>query len=143
MTSRDRRGQRVAVVAAGVVAALAVALGVLCLGIAPAYAKSDIYFAAGPHNARLGRPVHLSGSAVDDNATFNKFCIQRRYGHGGWNTVRCAHGSYNGGGGLNVWLRPERRGLVLFRGVLLEGRSAADKHPRIHLVSRVFALAVL
>ena len=121
---------------------VAAALCVLALTAAPAEAKSDIYFSAGPHNTRVGRPVHLSGEAVDDNATFNRFCVQRRAGHGGWHTIRCARGGYNGGGGLNIWVRPRLRGLVLFRGVLFEGASSGDRHPRACLVSRVFALAI-
>ncbi len=108
----------------------------------PAMAKSDIYFAAGPHNVRVGRPIHLSGSASDDKATFNRFCIQQRSGHETWHTIRCAKGGYSGGGGLNLWLRPRRRGLTMFRGVLFEGGSAKDRHARIHLISRTFALAV-
>ena len=144
MTDREHRRRSAAARTAAVLVALTVFLAVIGLGDAvPAQAKADIRFAAGPHNARVGQPIHLSGSAVDDNATFNRFCIQQRYGHSGWHTIRCAHGSYNGGGGLNIWLRPRRRGLVLFRGVLTEGRSAADPHPRIHLVSRAFALTVL
>jgi hypothetical protein len=135
MINRRHRVLRAAVVAT--VGACAVSLAA-----PPAYAKSDIYFSAGPHNARLGKPIHLSGDAVDDNARFNKFCIQRRSGHGGWHTIRCSPGSYNGGGGLNLWLRPEKRGLVLFRGVLVEAASPKDKHPEVQLVSRVFALAV-
>jgi hypothetical protein len=121
----------------------AAALVGLAVTAEPALAKADIYFAAGPHNAHVGRPIHLSGSASDDNASFNRFCIQQRYGHGTWHTIRCAAGGYSGGGGLNVWLRPERRGLTLFRGVLLEGRSRSDRHARIHLISRAFALAVV
>ncbi len=135
MTNRDRRALRAAVVAAAGVCALS-------LTTVPAYAKADIHFVAGPHNVRLGRPIHLTGDAVDDKASFNRFCIQRRYGHGGWHTIRCTPGSYNGGGGLNMWLRPHQRGLVLFRGVLIEGRSAKDKDPEVQLVSRAFALAV-
>jgi hypothetical protein len=108
----------------------------------PAFAKSDIFFTAGPHNARLGRPIHLSGDAIDDSATFNRFCIQQRSGHAGWRTIRCTRGSYNGGGSLQLWVRPQRRGLVMFRGVLVEGLSPKDRHPKVHLVSRVFALAV-
>lgn len=135
MINRRHRALRIAVVAT---------VGACALGLTatPVYAKGDIYFAAGPHNAHLGKPIHLSGDAADDNATFNRFCIQQRSGHGGWHTIRCAPGAYNGGGGLNVWVRPERRGLVLFRGVLFEGASPKDRHPRTHLVSRVFALAV-
>lgn len=136
MTRSKRRTQR---------AAALVVAGVSALGLAaapPVHARTDIHFAAGPHNARLGKPVHLSGSAVDDNATWNRFCMQKRSGHGGWHTIRCSHGAYNGGGGLNVWVRPDRRGLVLFRGVLFEGDSPRDRHPDAHLVSRVFALAV-
>lgn len=125
-------------------AAVIAAVGVCTLGLTsvPAYAKADIYFVAGPHNVRMGRPLHLTGDAVDDNATFNTFCIQRRSGHGGWHTLRCAPGGYNEGGGLNVWLRPRQRGLVLFRGVLLEGSSPKDRSAKVHLVSRAFALAV-
>lgn len=143
MNDREHR-RGAAVRATGVLAALTVLLTVIGLGIAaPAQAKADIRFAAGPHNARVGKPIHLSGSAIDDNATFNRFCIQQRYGQAGWHTIRCARGSYNGGGGLNVWLRPSHRGLMLFRAVLFEGRSPTDPHPRIHLVSRAFALAVI
>ena len=135
MNARHNQVLRTAVVATAGACALT-------LAAPPAYAKADIYFSAGPHNARLGRPIHLSGDAVDDNATFNRFCIQQRFGHGGWRTIRCAPGAYNGGGGLNVWVRPKRRGLMLFRGVLFEGASPKDRHPAEHLVSRVFAVAV-
>ncbi len=136
MINRRHRALRAAVVAT---------VGACVFGLtsaAPAYAKADIYFAAGPHNAHLGKPIHLSGEAADDNATFNRFCMQQRWGHGGWHTIRCAPGGYNGGGGLNVWVRPRQRGLTLFRGVLIEGASPVDRHSRVHLVSRVFALAV-
>lgn len=135
MINRERRARRSGVVAVA---------GVCALGLMtfPASAKADIYFVAGPHNVRLGRPMHLTGDAMDDNATFNRFCVQRRFGHGGWVTIRCSPGAYDGGGGLNVWLRPRQRGLVLFRGVLVEGSSPRDAHPRVQLVSRAFALAV-
>ncbi len=135
MTDQDRRTLRAAVVAA-------VSVSVLSLTTIPAYAKADIHFVASPHNVRLGRPIHLTGDALDDNATFNRFCIQQRHGHGGWRTIRCTTGAYNGGGGLNVWLRPGQRGLVLFRGVLVEGASPKDTRLRVHLVSRAFAVAV-
>jgi hypothetical protein len=125
-------------------AAVVTAVGVCTLSMTsvPAYAKSDIYFVAAPHNVHLGRHIHLTGNAVDDNATFNRFCIQQRSGHAGWRSIKCTPGSYNGGGGLNLWLRPRHRGLVLFRGVLFEGASPKDRHPGVHLVSRAFALAV-
>jgi hypothetical protein len=125
-------------------AAIVVSAGLAALGLTalPAYAKADIYFAAGPHNVRAGKPMHLTGNAVDDNATFNRFCIQERSGHGGWHSIRCTPGAYNGGGGLNLWLRTRHRGLVLFRAVLIEGSSPKDAHPEVHLVSRAFALAV-
>ncbi|MCQ4083310.1 hypothetical protein NGB36_22555 [Streptomyces sp. RB6PN25] len=112
------------------------------LATTAASAKSDIYFVAAPHNVHLGGEIRLTGNGDDDNFTFNRFCIQQRQGRGGWQTLRCSHGQYNGGGGLNMWIRAGRRGLVQFRGALVEGTSPTDKHPKTHLTSRVFEVDV-
>jgi hypothetical protein len=135
MFNRNRGTMRAAVIAA---------VGVCAIGLAStsAWAKSSIYFAAGPHDVRMGRQIHLTGNGDDDNSTFNRFCIQERSGHGGWRTLKCSHGDYNGGGGLNMTVRAQHRGVVQFRGALVEGSSPKDKHPKVHTVSRTFSIAV-
>ncbi|PWI41862.1 hypothetical protein [Streptomyces sp. ICBB 8177] len=135
MIHRNRRTLRLAVVAASGLCALGLAAGT-------ASAKSGIYFSAGPHNVRLGSLIHATGHGEDDNATFNKFCVQERSGGSAWKTLRCSRGSYNGGGSVSISTRAERRGVVSLRGVLLEGSSPKDNHPKVRLTSRVFALAV-
>jgi hypothetical protein len=135
MFNRNRRSMRTAVIAA-------VGISVIGLASTSAWAKSDIYFSASPHNVRVGGLIHLTGDGDDDNATYNRFCIQQRSGHGDWRTLRCSHGAYNGGGGVNLSIRAQHRGAVQFRGALIEGSSPKDKHPNVHLVSRTFTIDV-
>ncbi|AEW93244.1 hypothetical protein SCATT_08730 [Streptantibioticus cattleyicolor NRRL 8057 = DSM 46488] len=135
MKNRKRQSLRVAVVAA---------IGVTAFGLATttASAKSDMYFAAGPHTVHVGGRIHAGGRATDDNYTFNRFCIQQRAGRGGWRTTACSRGAYHGGGWLNLGIRAQHRGILQLRGVLTEGASPQDKHPRIREVSRTFAIDV-
>lgn len=135
MINSNRRVLRAGVIA--IVSASAVGLAATA-----ASAKSDIYFVAAPHNVHLGREIRLTGNGDDDNFTFNRFCVQERQGRGGWQTLRCSPGHYNGGGGLNLWIRAQRRGVEQFRGALVEGSSPTDKHPKTHLTSRVFEVVV-
>lgn len=135
MNNRKRRSLRAAVIATVGVCALA-------LATTTASAKSDMHFAAAPHSVHLGDRIHATGHAEDDAATFNRFCIQQRSGRSGWQTIRCSKGAYHGGGGLNITIRAERRGVLQLRGVLFEGSSPRDPRPRIHSVSRTFAIGV-
>ncbi|MDF3290365.1 hypothetical protein [Streptomyces silvisoli] len=135
MFNRSRGTLRAAVIAA---------VGISTIGLAStsAWAKSDIYFSAGPHDVRVGKLIHLTGNGDDDNSTYNRFCIQERSGHGSWRTLRCSRGDYNGGGGINMSIRAQHRGVVQFRGALVEGSSPKDKHPKVRLFSRTFSIDV-
>ncbi|MGP9023025.1 hypothetical protein ACT1U9_32055 [Streptomyces sp. BR1] len=136
MIMRNRRAAlRGTVVGTAAAATIALAAG-------GAWAKSDITFAAGPHNARLGSAIHLAGHGADDNSTYNRFCVQQRSGSGGWVTLRCSHGGYNGGGKLDFTVRAAHRGQWQYRAVLTEASSPTSKHIRIHQISQVKTVQV-
>ncbi|MEU5431924.1 hypothetical protein AB0G73_00940 [Streptomyces sp. NPDC020719] len=118
------------------------AAATIALAAGGAWAKSDITFTAGPRTARLGSAVHLAGHGMDDNSTYNRFCVQQRSGSGGWVTVRCSHGGYNGGGRLDFTVRPAHRGQWQYRAVLTEASSPTSKHTRIHQTSQVKTVQV-
>ncbi|MEW1655003.1 hypothetical protein [Streptomyces sp. NPDC093707] len=124
--------------------ALIGALAVTSLGIAttPASAKSSLAFSAGPRSVGRGGIVHATGTASDDNRSFNKVCVQRRWGAGAWNTVKCSKPVRHAGGTVNTAVRAAYRGRLQLRAVLFEGRSAHDKHPRTRSVSRTVTVKV-
>ncbi|MFD9789868.1 hypothetical protein ACFWXK_02835 [Streptomyces sp. NPDC059070] len=113
------------------------ATAALVLAAGGASAKSDISFDAGPRTARLGAAVHLAGHGSDDNSTYNRFCVQQRSGSGGWVNVRCSRGGYNGGGSLDLTVRPSHRGQWQYRAVLTEASSPTSKRQWIHQSSAV------
>ncbi|MFQ6144274.1 hypothetical protein ACLMNJ_14500 [Streptomyces seoulensis] len=119
--------------------AAAAAIGLAAAG---AWAKSDLSFTAGPHTVRLGSSVRLAGHGADDNATFNRFCVQQRSGKGKWATLRCSAGDYNGGGSLKFSVRPAHRGQWQLRGVLTEASSRTSRHTWIHQVSPTVTVRV-
>ncbi|MER6075230.1 hypothetical protein ABT187_41870 [Streptomyces sp. NPDC001817] len=125
-------------------AAVIASVGISAIGLAStsAWAKADIYFTASPNAVHVGKLIHLTGHGDDDNSTYNRFCIQERSGHGGWRTLKCSHGDYNGGGSLNMSTRAQHRGAVHFRGVLTESLSPQDKHPKVYQVSRTSTIDV-
>ncbi|MFC5909257.1 hypothetical protein [Streptacidiphilus monticola] len=136
MTIRNRRR---ALRAAVVTAATASAFG---LAAATAWAKADSSFTAGPHTVRLGATVHLAGQGDDDNSTYNRFCVQERFGAGHWVTLRCSHGGYNAGGSVDMRIRPSHRGQWQFRGVLTEASSPRDRHQTIIQATRTVTVHV-
>ena len=135
MFNPHRRSVRAAVIAA---------VGISAIGLAgtSAWAKTDIYFAAGPHTVHVGKLIHITGHGDDDNSNYNRFCVQERSGREGWRTLKCSRGDYNGGGSLNMSIRAQYRGVVHFRGVLTEGSSPKDKHPKVYQVSRTSTIDV-
>ncbi|KUL36805.1 hypothetical protein ADL22_23120 [Streptomyces sp. NRRL F-4489] len=135
MTCHQHRALRTALIGA-------VAAGSLALATAPASAKSSLTFTAGPRAVRLGGVVHATGKASDDNASFNKVCVQQRRGSAAWHNVVCSKPARHTGGTVNATVRARQRGHLQLRAVLFEGRSPNDLHPRARSVSRTFTVTV-
>ncbi|MCK7624271.1 hypothetical protein MUU72_14370 [Streptomyces sp. RS10V-4] len=134
MTCPQHRALRAALVGA-------IAAGSLALAAAPASAKSSLAFAAGPHTVRPGGVVRATGKATDDNASFNKVCVQQRRG-ATWHNVACSKPARHTGGTVNAAVRARQRGALPLRAVLFEGRFANDAHPRVRSVSRTVTVTV-
>ncbi|WP_438483994.1 hypothetical protein [Streptomyces sp. S186] len=109
---------------------------------APASAKSSLSFAAGPRSVGQGGLVRATARASDDNATFNRVCVQQRWTAVAWRNVACSKPARHAGGAVNATLRAKARGRIQLRAVLLEGRSPQDKHPRTRSVSRPVTITV-
>ncbi|WP_274917699.1 hypothetical protein [Streptomyces sp. WZ-12] len=135
MTRHNRRALQSALIGA---------LAVTSLGITavPASAKSSLTFAAGPRSVGRGGLVHATGKATDDGASYNKVCVQRRWGTGAWRTVKCSKPVRHAGGTVNAGVRAALRGHLYLRAVLFEGHSPNDKHPRTRSVSRTVTVTV-
>ncbi|MEK2478929.1 hypothetical protein [Streptomyces noursei] len=135
MTPHHRRTLHCALIGAVAVTSLGVTAG-------PASAKSSLSFTAGPRSVGLGGLVRAAAKASDDNATFNKVCVQQRWSATAWHNVACSKPARHAGGAVNVTLRVKQRGHLQLRAALFEGRSAQDQHPKTRSTSRPITVTV-
>ncbi|MEU5087713.1 hypothetical protein [Streptomyces sp. NPDC021356] len=122
----------------------ALGLASLALAAVPAHAKGDIDITA-PHKAGVGKTFTVSAHGSDDDAVYQRICLQERTAGHAWHQVACGATVARDTGKdarATVRLKSRHHRTFEFRAVMYSLTGPHDHHPKRWRTSEVVKVQV-